>query len=543
MVHGVGGHDHLSNLLRTYQSFRANLKSVEAPIPGEDQIPSWRLTRFDESASPPFLRLEPDVEPKPGSVGAVCLYEVNYSGFAGVIRRNHPIDLTDLFLGLDLSVCLARQRPVVNAAPVFAGDTTALGRTLQRLCSVLTAGTVPIIGLPSIIFRDYIGTFVAVFTRFFEDIATFALDKNGEQLISAHLDRTMAVIAATMATGDRLVVAAHSLGSVVVHNYVVRQTRNATGPLPDTLITFGSPIGLLTWLWLFLDFRNMNIKERLSAGDHYFSWNPVGGGGQRRAISWINVVNCVDPIATAFPTGACDLSATAATAAAGLKDGHVKQRFFGVAGITSVGAAHTEYLNDKKGFLDILLRAAGLRDGEPEDVPGARTSSEHWAESQKVLGRVQTGLYVVAVAAIAAYCYLVSRGLGDPRAMWNVAIFAWPAVTIGTLATFQRLLLGGPTKRIPPPAIEELPWRDLSAFPYKLRQRVRIILGVSREVDRQAPSRGYFVRLLISAISFIPTLGAMLIPIAGTAWLTGRWSGASALLERAWSLEGLLLLA
>jgi hypothetical protein len=71
---------------------------------GEDQIPGWRLTHFEEGATPPYLTLEPRVAPPPGSVGAVRMYEVNYSSFAGVVRQNHRIDLTNLFLGLDFAV-------------------------------------------------------------------------------------------------------------------------------------------------------------------------------------------------------------------------------------------------------------------------------------------------------------------------------------------------------------------------------------------------------------------------------------------------------
>jgi len=239
MVHGVGGHDHLSNLLRTYQSFRANLQSVEAPITGEDQIPGWRLTQFDEGSTPPVLRLEPRVPPPPGGVAAVCMYEVNYSSFAGVVRHNHRLDLTGLFVGLDLAVCSASQRTRPERDPIFGAQTADVARCLQRTAGVFTAGTVPIIGLPALLFRNYIGTLVALFTRFFEDIATFVLDKNGEQLISAHLDRTLATIDTRMNPGDRLVIAAHSLGSVVVHNYVVRQWTTGTARLPDTVMTFG----------------------------------------------------------------------------------------------------------------------------------------------------------------------------------------------------------------------------------------------------------------------------------------------------------------
>ena len=203
-VHGVGGHDHLSNLLRTYQSFRANLTSVESPIEGEDQIPGWRLIQFEEGGTPPVLTLQPRETPIEDGVGTVCLYEVNYSGFAGVIRRNHPIDLTGLFLGLDVAVCAARLRlkEAPPASSVLGGESAQLGRCLQRVAGVLAAGTIPIIGLPAIIFRNYFGTFIATFTRFFEDIATFVLDKNGEQLISAHLDRTMETIAKRFKAGN-----------------------------------------------------------------------------------------------------------------------------------------------------------------------------------------------------------------------------------------------------------------------------------------------------------------------------------------------------
>ncbi len=543
-VHGVGGHDHLSNLLRTYQSFRANLKSVEAPVIGEDQIPGWRLTQFEEGATPPFLRLEPRVEPPAGAVGAVCLYEVNYSGFAGVVRRNHPIDLTNLFLGLDLAVCAARQRPRTTTSPVFAGNSAQLAQCLQRVAGVLTAGTVPIIGLPAIVFRDYIGTFIATFTRFFEDVATFVLDKNGEQLISAHLDRTMETIARAMNQGDRLVVAAHSLGSVVVHNYVVRQwSAEKGGVLPDTVVTFGSPVGLLMWIWLFLDFENMDFQQRVSA-DHYFCWNPVSRGeATRTPLSWINVVNCVDPIATAFPVAALDLSATDVTIAPGLKGGTIAHRFFGRDEVASVGAAHNEYLNDKKGFLKILLRASGLALGDPEDVASARSAAQHWLATRSVLRTLQWALFGLAMLAIGLYCGLVAREFQDPRALWFVLPFVWPPITIGVLAFFQRLMLGGPTKRITAALIRGMKWSDAVSFPYRLRDAIRRSPDPTADVDPMAPSRGYLTRLMISAISFMPTLAAMSVPIVGMAWLTGHWPTPAGLWARIWSVETLLALA
>ncbi|MBI4486085.1 MAG: hypothetical protein HY655_08755 [Acidobacteria bacterium] len=542
-VHGVGGHDHLSHLLRTYQSFRANLTSVEAPVTGEDQIPGWRLTQFEEGETPPYLTLEPRVEPPAGAVGAVRLYEVNYSGFAGVVRRNHRIDLTNLFVGLDLAVCAARQRRRTTTASVLPGDTARLAECLQRVAGVLTAGTVPIIGLPAIVFRDYIGTFIATFTRFFEDVASFVLDKNGEQLISAHLDRTMENIARAMKPGDRLVVAAHSLGSVVVHNYIVRKWTAGTGSVPDTVVTFGSPIGLLLWIWLFLDFENMDFQSRVEA-DYYFCWNPVSRGeGTRKRLSWINVVNCVDPIATAFPVASLDLSAAEPAISAALTGGTIAHRFFGRDKVTSVGAAHNEYLNDKDGFLRILLRASGLASGNPEEVAGTRSAAQHWIATRSVLHKLQWALLGVAALAIGCYCWLVARGFGDYRALWFIPLFVWPPLTIGVLAFFQRLMLGGPTKRIPTALIRGMSWSDVASFPYRLRDAIRRSREATADVDPMAPSPGYVTRLMIRAISFLPTLAAMAIPIAGTAWLTGRWPTLGGLASRVWSFEGVAAFA
>lgn len=519
MVHGVGGHDHLSHLLRTYQAFRANVRSVDAPVEGEDQIPGWRLTQFVEGATPPVLRLEPRLPPPDGGVGAVCMYEVNYSGFAAVVRRNHPLDLTGLFLGLDLAVCAARQRRRRGRDTIFGADTAALGASLQRAAGVFAAGTVPIIGLPALLFRNYIGTFVALFTRFFEDIATFVLDKNGEQLIAAHLDRTIATIAQGMNHGDRLVVAAHSLGSVVVHNYIVRQWTRGIARVPDTVITFGSPIGLLVWVWLFLDFEDMDFTRPLSA-DRYFCWNPVSNGtAARQVVSWINVVNSVDPLATAFPVDAVDLSTPASTIAAALDGGRIVHRYFGPDAVRRVGAAHGEYLNDKRGFLRILLRASGLASGRPEDIRSARSAAAHWAATRAVLLRLQWLLFAGAVAAIAGYFALVDEGVDDARKWWLAGLYLWPPLTIGILAFFQRLLRGGPTKRITSALIWDMRL-DIVSFPYWLREAARRA-GVSGDVDPMAPKPPYLARLLANVVSFLPTLAAMAAPLAWMAWLTG----------------------
>ena len=525
MVHGVGGHDHLSNLLRTYQSFRANLTSVEAPVEGEDLIPGWRLQQFEEGATPPVLTLVPRTEPMAGTIGKVCLYEVNYSGLAGVVRANQPLDLTRLFVGLDLMVCAARQRRPRAASSTFGGDDGELARRLQRVAGVLAAGTVPIIGLPALLFKNYIGTFIRLFTRFFDDLATFVLDKNGEQLISAHFDRTMAIIDKGFAPGDRLVVAAHSLGSVVVHNYVVRQWTAGQNRIPDTLVTFGSPIGLLTWMWLFLDFEDMDFSRSVS-GDDFFCWNPnaiKNGTRVRPVVSWINVLNCGDPIATAFPAAALDLSSGQAAIAAALTGGTVEHRFFGSAGIGSVGGSHGEYLNDRAGFLKILLRACGLEPGPPQGVASTRTPAQHWSATDSVLRITQWLLLAAALLGLGGYFAVIESLFDDVRVFWLMLPLSPPMLIIGTLAFFQRLMLGGPTKRISSALIRELSWWDIISFPYRLRERFRRSPDVDAEVDPMARSANYVIRLLINAVTFLPTAGAMAFPVLVMCWWSERW--------------------
>jgi hypothetical protein len=524
MVHGVGLHDHLSALLRAYQSLRANVTSFEAPLLFEDLIPGWKLADFDESASPPFLKLEARVETKPGEVGTIYLYEVNYSAFAGVVRRNHAIDMTRLFVGFDLAICSARQHlaRAKTATSVLGGDSQQLARCLQRFSGILTAATVPILGLPSILLRNYTRTFVATFTRFFEDIATFALDKNGEQLISAHLDRVVDNIKLRSSDGDRFVVAAHSLGSVVVHNFVVRHWQAQPRTVPDLVVTFGSPIGLLAWTWLFLDFPEMRFNPKDPIGSHYFCWSPVNSQpGGREPLSWINVVNCLDPIATAFPTSATDMSAAVADISSALKGGAVATRFFGRTRISQIGASHSEYVNDRDGFLQILLRGAGFKSGNPEDVAGIRTPEENWNATHTVLEGVQPLLLVSAALLAAGYFVAIARAFDEWRTLYLLPLFLLPRLTIGVLTFFQRLLLGAPTKRIAKERIGTLDWFGAS-FPHRLRNLVAGLVGLGKDVDPLARSPGAFTRLLIVALSFVPSLAAIAAPPV-LAWrLSGR---------------------
>src|SRR6188508_1251253 len=122
MVHGVGRHAPLSSLLEVYQSFRSNTRSPEAPLIYEDRIQDWRLDEVNEGTAPPYLKLIPRFPDARADIVAVYIYEVNYSALAGVVRQNHPLDLTTLFVGLDLAVAAARQALKDPRPSMPAGD-------------------------------------------------------------------------------------------------------------------------------------------------------------------------------------------------------------------------------------------------------------------------------------------------------------------------------------------------------------------------------------------------------------------------------------
>ena len=531
-------HTRLSSLLEAYQALRANTRNPETAIEFEDLNPEWRLQIFDDGAGTPYLKLHLPGATR-GATDAIYLYEVNYSALAGVVRANHPLDLTGLFVGFDLAVNVARSRleknrPEAAPASAYSTDHASLALTVQKLAGVFVAATVPLLGVPSILFKRYTQGLVATFTRFFEDIATFALDMNGEQLISAHMDRTVECIldpgrfkeGDTEYARDVLVIAAHSLGTIVTHSYVVRHGLGSGRGLPSRVLTFGSPIGLVCWLWLFLDFLGMDFTRRQQDDARYFTWNALVRADKSSPlppIQWINVVNHLDPIATAFPLDYVNLANSPAENANSLDGGRIHHRFIRTGG--SAASAHTAYFDDRQGFLEILSRLAGLRAGPPGAVldpaaqlaPGAATprqASEHWKEGIDALYRLRICLWLGGLAAIGVYLGAIAWASNSWWLLWLVLLFGCPPITIGMLAFCQRLICGKPTKRNSGAAIERLPWGDLWSFPHRMRHWFR---GGQTEGEEAAevlgPGPGSVRKTWMWFLSFLPSLFAMLLPV------------------------------
>lgn len=522
-VHGVGTHSHLSSLLQAFQALRSNIRSPEVPGEGENPFPDWRLTEVDTSV--PRLKLEP-LAAGPDDTKAVYFYEVNYSALAGVVRVNHPIDVTGLFVGFDLAINVSRQRlrgnpPDGAKAGSFSLDHIYIAGILQKIATVFVAATVPILGIPSLIFRAYTKSYVATFTRFFEDIATFALDRNGEELISRHVDRTIERIHVDDErfhyAEDEFIIAAHSLGTIVTHNYLVRRPDMR----PNRLLTFGSPIGLICWTWLLLDFPKMKFDPELEFNaphepydpnkrdDKYFSWDVLESPGRPGAavpLQWINVVNHLDPIATAFPVDYVNLARPPAEVAASLSDARIHHRFIKTGGVFSAGGSHTQYFESKE-FREILSRMAGLRLEEPEEV-GKAPRNEDWSLMARHLRWIEDVMWLAGVLAIVAYLGIVGSVYKSWTPYLFLLYFLWTPLVIGTLAFFQRLFFGWPTKRTAGRRIDSLPRSDWAAFPYRLRRKV---LWFWEPNPRETKS-SIFKKIVAWICSFIPSAVLMVAP-------------------------------
>lgn len=545
-LHGVGRHSRLSSLFRAFQSLRSYVQSPEAPMESEDPFLNWTLEEFDDSSDPVCLKLTQ----RPGSPGGsdaseVYLYEVNYSAIAGVVRENHQLDLTHLLVSLDLAIAVARTRLAEVIAKPEPQDPPPgelkkhleLALVGQRMAGVFVAATVPVLGLPSLLLRNYLAPFVADFTRFFEDVATFALDRNGEAVISAHVQHTIESITSrldrdpTRTPADEFVIVAHSLGTVVTHSFLVK---NWLSPhIPDRLITLGSPIGTVCWLWRFLDFRALQFNPDPTAKNPlpYFSWKPAAApSGVGRTMEWTNVVNHLDPIATVFPLSDVFLAMPQSEIAAQLAGGAVRQHYIKTGDLRSVGASHTEYYDDKANFLTLLGKKIGLIGARRADPP-SRAPAAHWKEACRDLRTWQWVLNIAGGGVIAGYIYWIASRCHSTMPYALLLLYLFPPLTVGALAFFQRLIRGGPTKRTLVDTIESLTL-DHWTLPYLIPRWIpKWMRSGNFKLTKRRPNA--LENFIWGVISFIPTLVAMILPIVWLEWLHGSKVGVLDFVEAA----------
>lgn len=523
-VHGVGHHSRLSSLLSAYQALRTDVRSTEVPHVLDDLLGNWSLAEFNQFGPPPYLRLRTKLPDDPGPLDAY-VYEANYADLAEVVRKNQPLDITYLFIGLDLAVNVARERlrkQVVPGDPGLARQ-LEIASNVQRLAEVLVAATVPILGLPSLLVRNYTRTWVAAFVRFFEDVATFSMDGQGQQMIARHFSKTIDDIVDSprfRGTGGRpegeLIIAAHSLGTIVSHNFLLTEWKNAGTRLPARLLTFGSPIGLVCWLWLFLDFPSLRFEPaRRPTGNEYFVWTPMPAPAEAvGSLHWVNVVNHLDPIATAFPAQYVHLGMGKREIEGVLAGGDVQHHYIKTGGVLSAGKAHSDYLADRERFSEIIARFLRLVPDNPptlDQLKSLRTSATHWKEAVRDLWMLQVGATLLGVGAIALYFIALgwAFGLGVPS--WMAILYVVPPLTVRYLAFFQKLFFGRLTKRTTEESLATLSFLRLSALPYRIRALlqplVSFVLGWVSTLLR--PLR-FLTR---SALSFLPTLMAMIFPL------------------------------
>lgn len=546
-IHGVGNHARLSSLLRGYQSLREELKSPDLPSDSEDLIVGWRLADFNEDASLPSVTLSRSaLRGDAAGVDRIHLYEVNYSQLAGIIRENHPIDLTRLFVSFDLTVLLAHQRMAWTPPVKVAGEINdmAVADSVKELTGLCIAATVPILGIfPRVARWLSLQNVVETFTRFFEDVATFSMDISGSRLISTHVDRTVRNIVNSphYEDGDELVIVAHSLGTVVAHNHLVRHWADGGKEVPNKILTFGSPIGLLCWLWLFMDFSGMEFSRRNKYIQNFFTWfsdkdeeirSTMPGPAALKPVVWANIVNHLDPIATAFPGKYAFMSAPQLVVQSAM--GEIQHRFIKTSGLGGIFSAHMDYFNDRPSepkpdparqqkFLDYLLGfvefwKGGIAAAKPD------ASQNHWANTRRSLLVLAWMSYIFGALALLGYFLLVEVSYPAQRLV-SISVllpiymlYLWPGFLIAVLSFFQRLVWGSPTKRISSGDIEAgLAWNSWDAFPYKLR-----MLLSERSEKIFAPRYGW--KVIYGIVSLLPFFIVMTLPVLGSTLMSGSLS-------------------
>jgi hypothetical protein len=199
-----------------------------------------------------------------------------------------------------------------------------------------------------------------------------------------------------------------------------------------------------------------------------------------------------------------------------LEGSYVVNIYCGRTNPLAVMSAHTNYLRDRRGFMEVLLRTVGLRAGDPADVERSDVEG-HWRASWSALSRLRALAFAAAVTFGAAYLTAVGWHFADWTLLYWTPLFAFPVITVGGMAMVQRFFFGGASKRIGRDQMAQLSGFDLVAIPYRLRNalaRFADLLAGGRPPAGDPPAYRRWLGRAAKFVAFIPTVLAMSVPWA-----------------------------
>lgn len=500
-VHGLGEQSQLSALLHPLLSLTTHL---ETGLTGTQRnhlpnlLPDWDVVDLDIHRSPPSIQLTHN--PSAGSPDAVKFYEFNYSHLTEVIRDINAVSLERLLAQFHEELAVAL--PPLDKA---GSGEAAIAKHVLRIGDVVLASSAPMLGIFPF-FTQYLGLghVIKAYRRFFADVATCALDYPGADLLFSHFNRTVESIfekEGELGADDQFIIVAHSLGTVLTHGYLVQRWSEGKSPrlpVPQKILTFGTAVSLLCWLWLYLDYELMNPNKwkartigRPGRFEEFmtFCWSKLDlpQGFSPQPLKWINVLNRLDPIATKVPSPYVFFDAPPASIASALPAG-VEHRFT-YRGWWR-GSPHNTYFQDRpfsrksaptqyEQFSDILMEVLGFANPRPPEdrIP----EQKHWTSTNISLWCFSSAAYLLGLAAMAFAVWSYSaHNLWRENTHWGyltpLCLFAIPGFVVTVLSLAHKMVWGSWRERVAKPgtyAWRILFWLRKPLFKFQSSQQPR----------------------------------------------------------------------
>lgn len=478
-VHGVGEQSQLSALLRPILSLKTDLSAGLSQTGGakrtSDLLPDWEISGCELHLSPPYVELRRN-PPSDKGPDVIRFYEFNYSNLTSVIREVSSVGLERLLADFheDIAAATGQLTDDRNEIPAIKSSDIEIAKEALRIGDVILAASAPMLGLFPL-FTGYfgIGHVVKAYRRFFADVATCALDYPSGSLLFEHFDSAVESIRKKEKFGedDQFIIVAHSLGSVIAHNYLVRNwiNRPPSNPKPLTkLLTFGSPIGILCWLWLLTDYRGLDPARWRYSGMHSqpnfrtqwrefatFLWErkPIQNTDCLHKVTWVNVVNKLDPIATTFPDQfaffGAEESALKTALPEGIQHTAIQKDWWH-------GFPHNTYFNDRSSdapptgmeaetFSNVLMEVTGLR--PPRSNKYRPIHDGFWQDAINSILWFRATSWVIGASLLASSLLIFYREpespfLLGPRLLYLVpaVAYCWPRNPVRLLALWHKVL-------------------------------------------------------------------------------------------------------